>query len=309
MQLVLGKTGRGRFNADTVDLAYATHAKPFLEPEGKPMTIDPEAVVTATDLLGAHPKRVFAVLIGYFDDSGTHDAAETAVMAGYVAHRSDWKRFEVKSKQLFEREGIPFFRAKLFDHRQKQFKDWSPARQLKFATEWYGIANKHILRGIAAGMLKADFKAGKDKDRKLPGISCEAYCMQMALSHLSRDEEVWKEIEKHSLQVIVESSTVANAGIKVDFNRVIAVNNLPHRIKAISFAPKQDVRALQIGDYLAYYSQRFAETAIHGSFDGVTPFLDIAKEGVKTIMKLGEKFEPNPDYRALIVRASKKKAS
>lgn len=249
------------------------------------------------------------MLIGYFDDSGTHDGAKTAVMAGYVAHRTDWKRFEQKTKRLFDEEGIPYFRAKLFHHGQKHFAGWSEERKLSFARKWYGYASRFLMRGITAGMLKADFVAVKARDRKLPGISCEAYCMQMAFSHLCRDGEVWREIEKQGLQVIVESSTVADAGIEVDFNRVLAVNDLTDRIKAISFAHKQDVRALQIGDYLAYYSQRFAETAIHDSLDGITPFLDIAKHGVTTIMKLGEKFEPNPDYRVLLGKAKKKIAS
>jgi hypothetical protein len=57
------------------------------------------------------------VFYGYFDDSGTDGDSQVAIMAGYVAHVADWKKFERKTKQLFAQEGIePFFRAKLFDH-------------------------------------------------------------------------------------------------------------------------------------------------------------------------------------------------
>lgn len=250
------------------------------------MSCDVASLVAATDLLASHPQRVVAVLIGYFDDSGTHDAAQTAVMAGYVAHMADWKRFELKTKQLFDAENIPYFRAKLFHHNQKQFYGWSDEKKVKFARRWFGFANRFLLRGVTAGMLKADFVAGKAKDRKMPGISCEAYCLQMAFAHLCRDKEVWEAIERYGLHVIVESSTVADGGIEVDFKRVVSANNLQHHIKAISFVKKQDVRALQIGDYLAYYSQKFAETAIRNSLDGVTPYLDIAKDSVETIWQV-----------------------
>ena len=72
-------------------------------------------------------------MIGYFDDSGTHSASPTAVMAGYVARAGDWGKFERKTKHLSKREEIPFFRAKLFDHTKEQFDGWTLPRKLRFA--------------------------------------------------------------------------------------------------------------------------------------------------------------------------------
>jgi hypothetical protein len=124
---------------------------------------------------------VVAVLYGYFDDSGTDVGSPVAVMAGYVAHASDWKKFENKTKRLFDRHGIPFFRAKLFDHRQLQFKNWSAAQQLLFATKWCEYAKEHLMRGISVATIKADLKDVKAKHRKYPGLSAPANCMQIAL--------------------------------------------------------------------------------------------------------------------------------
>jgi hypothetical protein len=53
-------------------------------------------------------------------------------MAGYVAHVADWKKFELKTKQLFAIEDIPYFRAKLFHHSQAHFKGWTEQRKLAF---------------------------------------------------------------------------------------------------------------------------------------------------------------------------------
>jgi hypothetical protein len=242
-------------------------------------------------------------MYGFFDDSGTDASSPVAVMAGYVAHTAAWERFELKSKRLFHSERIPFFRAKLFDHGEKSFRGWTDARRLKFATTWYGFAQHNVLRGVSAGVHKADFAAGKAKDRKVPGISPQAYALQIALSHLFRDKEVWREIEKHGLQLVVESSVTADAGIRDDFQRIVNVNNLAKHLRPIIFATKKHCHALHLADYLAYYSHRFALTALHGSIKGRTPYLDIAQERVTTIMKLAEKFEPNPDYIVALARS------
>jgi hypothetical protein len=267
-----------------------------------------ESIIAALDWADDLSSRVVAVIYGYFDDSGTDAESPVAIMAGYVAHASDWKKFENKTKRLFEREAIPFFRAKLFDHQQKQFKGWTPARQMRFAEQWYGYAKAHLMRGAAAGVLKSDLTAAKAKHRKLPGISAQASCAQIALAHLCRDGEVWAEIERYGLSLIIESSTVADAGIREDLARVVAANKLEKFLHSITFAKKSSARALQIADYLAYYSHRFALTAIHGSLDGVTPFLDIAKDRVPTIMKLAHSFKPNAEFQAAWW-ASKRKPS
>jgi hypothetical protein len=173
---------------------------------------------------------------------------------------------------------------------------------------WYNYTGRFLLRGIAAGMKKSDFLTAKARDRKLPGISCSAYCMDMAIKHLCEDAEVWKELERYGMRLIVETSTVADAGIRDAFNRGVAANRMEKYLHPISFAKKQSARGLQLGDYLAYYSQRFAETAIHDSFEGVTDYLDIAKRSVSTIMKLGEKFSSYPEFRALLASSKRRQA-
>ena len=95
------------------------------------------AIIASLDWTGGLSNRVVAVLYGYFDDSGTDAASPVAAMAGYVASERMWRRFERETKKLFDREGIEFFAAKLFDHGEKQFRGWSDARKLRFATEWF----------------------------------------------------------------------------------------------------------------------------------------------------------------------------
>jgi len=150
---------------------------------------------------------------------------------------------------------------------------------------------------------KADFKEGKAKDYpKLPRLAPQTYALQIAISHLCRDEEVWEEIKKHGLSVIVEASGAADAGMEEDFYRVASLNEISEHLRSITFAKKSSARTLHLADYLAYYSHRFALTALHDSQAGRTEFLNIAQDNVPTIMKLAEKFGPNPDFRDAYAR-------
>jgi Protein of unknown function (DUF3800) len=239
-----------------------------------------------------------AVLYSYFDDSGTDGASPAAIMAGYVAHMADWKKFERQTGTLFESEGIqPFFRAKLFDHNQKQFKGWTEDRKLAFARRWYGLAKKHLMRGVSAGVVKSDFIAGRAINRKIPVPSTPAYCLQLALINLCADGAVWREIEKYGLYLVVETSSPSvDAGIRDTFGGIVGINRLEKHLRSIAFAKKDHSRALQLADYLAYYSHRFALTAMHDSHEGHSEFLDIAQSNVTTIMRLGHRFKPNPDF-------------
>ena len=257
-----------------------------------------EAIIAGLDWTSDLSRGVVAVLYGYFDDSGTDDDSPVAVMAGYVAHMADWKKFERKSKELFGREGVePFFRAKLFDHGQKQFKGWTQERKLMYARRWYGLANRYLMRGVSAAAVKSDFIAGRAKNAKIPAPSAQAYCLQMALIHLCGDGSVWAEIEKYGLYLVVETSTPSiDSGIRDNHNRIVGVNRLEKQLRSVAFATKESSRALQIADYLAYYSHRFALTAMHDSLDGRTEFLDLAQGNVETIMKLGHGFEPDPNF-------------
>jgi hypothetical protein len=261
-----------------------------------------DAMISALDWTSDHSREVVAVFYGYFDDSGSDKESPIALMAGYVAHAADWKKFENKSKRLFEREEVsPYFRAKLFSHTQTPFDGWTIKRKKEFAGEWYGFAHRHLMRGISAGAVKSDFVKGRQAEhRKLPKPSVVAHCLHMALTHLCKDGHVWTEIEKYGLHLVIEASTPSvDDGIRDAFDRLVAVNKLEKHLRSLIFAKKESSRALQLADYLAYYSHRFALTAMHRSLEGRTPFLDIAQSSVETLMKLGEKFSPNPDYHAL----------
>lgn len=124
--------------------------------------------------------------------------------------------------------------------------------------------------------------------------------MQIALAHLCADPEIWSEIESGGLALIIEFSTSIDSGIAQDISRVAAVNGLDKHLKAVTFANKASASALQLSDYLAYYSHKFC-VALHNERAADVPeFLELARANVRTINKLAHSFEPDPDYFAAL---------
>lgn len=266
-----------------------------------------ESIISALDWGADLSRRIVVVLTGYFDDSGTHTASPVAIMAGYVANESGWRSFEKEARRLFLSEGITVLRAKKFEHGEDEFKNWGPSRQLRFVTELFGVAESTILCGASAGVAKANYRAIQREITKLPSISPSGYCLQVMIANLCKDQVVWDRIEAEGgLHLIIESRTGSDDGMREDFERVVGVNNLSDKLHSISFVRKDRCIAIQLADFLAYYSYRFALTALDNSTDGRTPFLDIAQSSVRTIMRLAETFTPSPDYAALLAAAKRK---
>jgi hypothetical protein len=266
------------------------------------------AIIGSLDWTGGLSERMVAVLYGYFDDSGTDAASPVAVMAGYVASEKMWRRFERDTKRLFDSEGIKFFRAKLFDHGQKQFKGWSDARKLRFATEWFESAHKFLLRGASGAILKSDHKEVKAKHRKASSISDQSTCMSIVMHMLCEDGLVWSNIKRHNLSLVVEKSGTADEGIRLGLdNLALANDELEAALKSVTFANKEDVRALQLADFLAYYSFKLGLTARHDSAAGGTEFLNIALRAVPTLKNMAFDFAPSPAFAPALAKGKRRR--
>lgn len=65
------------------------------------------------------------IFTAYFDEADTHGPAPTVIMAGYIGHAYQWRRFEQKLARLQARDGFRIFHAKDFKARVGEFSGWS----------------------------------------------------------------------------------------------------------------------------------------------------------------------------------------
>lgn len=237
------------------------------------------------------------MLYGYFDDSNTHGATKTVTMAGYIAPLENWRLFERASNDFFRREGIGRFHAKDFDKRSGDFKGSTLVHQLRFATEWFDIARETVMCGYAIGIDKADYNQAKSETRLAQSISPYGYCFKILLRKICKNGALWDQICSRGLHLIIEHGNTGNAGLSVDFEAMLRENGpLNGRVKSLSFAKKDDCRAIQLADYLAYYSGRDTEIYSDCQMPRDRPYLDIALQCVPTDYALCSKFVANPDY-------------
>jgi Protein of unknown function (DUF3800) len=120
-----------------------------------------------------HPRdghtRIFAMLEGYFDESGIHDGADVCVVAGYFADQDRWKKFEPQWRAANDREDIPEFHAKEFfgPHPPgNRYHGWTDGRCRHYLNRLLRVINDCSLSPVGSAVVIADWKALRIEQRR-----------------------------------------------------------------------------------------------------------------------------------------------
>lgn len=109
-----------------------------------------------------HEKRAearFMVLSAYLDESGTHDASLSVVMAGFVGTVRRWSNCQKRLRRLFYQYSIEKFHAKDLRLRSGEFVNWSDERIISFTAKFDRIIKSANLDlGLSVSLLKSDFR-------------------------------------------------------------------------------------------------------------------------------------------------------
>ena len=232
------------------------------------------------------------MIVCYLDDSGTDGHASVIVMAGYASLAGDWRKFERTTKSIFKRHGITEFQAKEFHESKEQFKEWSPAKQLLFLTEWNAAASANIMGGVTVGLPKATFLLRKAESPKVdPGISAYAQCFRGVLEHLIEDKAIRPLCIEHGVSFVLENGDHNNVNVEQVFYRLKKHEPLAKVLRSIVFCDKGDCYAIQYADYLAFYSRRHAVQWLTDRKKKMHPHMYLAKEAVRVNGQLAEDFD------------------
>ena len=193
------------------------------------------------------------MLIGYLDDSYAHPIVNMT-MAGYISTLNDWKRFEKRSKKLFDNFGLDQpFEAKHFANTKRQFAGWDLARRLDFVDQWLDTARGTVRLGISSSIPVALYDTSRRKLGRNHRISGLGQCLNEVLVELGK-HEIAPQIEAEGLSLILEEGNKNNAGAVEWFYEQRKVGAIPDHFRSRTIAPKTKCRAIQCADYLAYYS-------------------------------------------------------
>jgi hypothetical protein len=246
---------------------------------------------------GALSDGVCMVISCYLDDSGTTADSAHLTIAGYIAHPADWALFEKESNDLFAKEGVrePFHGTEFF-HRQKQFKGWDFYGQTAFAFDWFGIAAKHVKHGITIALPRKKFSDFKKETGLEPSLSIYGQAFKSLIRKMLERRNLSDVIRVGGISFFVEAGNNNNDEILHWFNRMRAHEDNATYFKSLTFLTKDACYAIQLADYLAFFSRRFANEYTGQGIKEMHQLLDIAKEKVDTIGLLADGFMRKEDW-------------
>ena len=196
------------------------------------------------------------VMVGYFDESGTHgkESPITAV-AGFIATADQWVAYERDLTDLFREYGVTRFHAKDFRGNKGDFKKWEHSKKGKFNSRFLKLADDHLAAGVSIVLQSLDY------DRVYRSLAFPARARPDTKYGLCVRCAIWKTMvlaanreRDWPIDIVLEDGH-KNAGdaIRVfDEVKESLHSEYANMLGLISFASKDSCTALAIADSLAY---------------------------------------------------------
>ena len=129
-----------------------------------------------------------------------------------------------------------------------------------------------------------------------PSTSAYAYNVHIMMEKLLRHQPFAQVAQREGLKLYIESGNRNNENVRTEFEKLCRVNGFEIKGEAIRSIKKNSKIAVQLADYLAFFSWRLAEKAAENNLWNRCCFLDIATRNVDTVGCLAERFTPNFSY-------------
>jgi Protein of unknown function (DUF3800) len=188
----------------------------------------------------------------YLDDSGGTDM-RIATMAGFVATAEDWSKLELDWDEILKKYDIPILHAKEFNDGRHPFTTWSKSKRRQLADDLFSSA-KEKMGGVSVAVRRVDVAKTKTELKKLQEMSPIGICFALIMHQLV--QKLHPTVMEKGLSFFVESGNSNNAEIKKYFQNMGKAKALAPALKEINFIDKNSCRAIQIADFLAFYSRR-----------------------------------------------------
>lgn len=212
------------------------------------------------------------MFVCYLDDS---DAEQSSVMtlAGYVSTLDQWEKFERRADRYLNAYGVPILHAKEFHDTKGVHKGWSQVKKNAFIDGLYNIAADTVMFGLSRSAQKKTFRDVKAATNINPHMSAYGYAFGTIVHAIARGSSVSEQVQKEGLSFVVESGHNNNAEVEKFFHKVKNQEIYKGILRSFSFSGKAESRAIQLADFYAFYSRRYA-----AKLDGVARDVSLAPE-------------------------------
>lgn len=224
--------------------------------------------------------KVFAMLMAYMDDSGTHDDSPNCVVAGYWGGKNEWRRFERAWNGVLHREGIEEFKANEFwprmkgGERLKPYQGWSDDRSRAFIIDLLKIIHSSKIYPFGCGVLGVEWEAQPLTFRELITLAdspkkaksflvpfqrniyrAVSYCHPGVTMYFVFDDDRKKPHVKSGILRCYD----AIKGGAIEDKSELAVH-----LGSIEFEDSKKAAPLQAADLLAYEMHKYAKQELKG---------------------------------------------
>lgn len=194
------------------------------------------------------------MLVCYLDDSGTSGLPVTT-LAGFVGFDANWSRLEPSLDTLMNAHGVPVFHAKEFHDTKPPFKGWSKVRKRSFAEEIFSTVAGQV-RGMSMTIRRAPIVERQRSTGDLPSMSATGICFATIMMRFFQDPLLRAGTYAHGVSFIIEAGNKNEAEIALYFAQMRTQPAFQGKLHSLTFVPKTACRAIQLADYLAFYSRR-----------------------------------------------------
>jgi hypothetical protein len=198
------------------------------------------------------------MLYFFLDDSGTDARSPVITMAGYVALSHHWAIFDKRTKKQYARYGITQLHASDFHGTKGEFAGWSGDRKKEFVRELFTLVQKSCVLGVSVSVLKAGYRAAGQREALNSSISAYGMCFNFIVEYIHNAEQV-AAFAHHGVSFRVERGNKNNPDIEQRFEYFADHQELVDIIRSMKFVDKAHSAAIQLADFLAFYSRRHAE--------------------------------------------------
>lgn len=188
-----------------------------------------------------------ALLIAYFDDSGTHKGSADIVVGGFVGFVPAWEQFEDSWGELLNEYKITYLHSRKLGSFSGEFEGWNKDDRRHFVRSMVKTLNLAGIIGIGSSTDPSAFRQVFPRSTKYMKDSALGVCFRITLLKLC------KGIGRIPLSVVLESGNKNNDDLSRIFRELKRSHPLGKQILCeIAEADKKDFGALQAADFLAF---------------------------------------------------------
>jgi hypothetical protein len=178
--------------------------------------------------------------------------------SAYIAREEDWASFETAVEPWFNEFGVNTLHAKELHDTDGDFAGWKKLRKHAFISRVFQEMRGRIPLGVAAGAVKHTYEKGVAERIRLGLRTVRPYtfCFNVLVDMLLTDVIVGKAANTDGVAFFIETGHENNPEAEEQFYDIRERHGLQKVLRSISFIGKEDCRAIQVADLLAFHSRR-----------------------------------------------------